>query len=269
MTKFHSGILLSAFLLVPCSCGRHVEERSDSLRYVDELLADSLSWLEELSEASGKASGAIALIGTPEECLQVSERLMTADDFDNVDGRPAPDGLPDFAGETVVSILDFTDSSAREYADSSLLLRELAVRIALRALEPSCRVSPYDADSVVSKPSPKMLLVCSPRMGVRCAADIEDLFARTGCNVPVLAAQDTAYSFTRDCFRLLRQRNAFTHDVSYPKAELYMMIVTGFSGSVLIGFNGRYAPGPFLNTARVLAPKTMESCTELASAPRR
>ncbi|MGI5848035.1 MAG: hypothetical protein ACOX5T_08450 [Candidatus Cryptobacteroides sp.] len=263
MTKIVFRILLPVAMVAAFSCARRVEGGYASIKLVDDLLVDSLSYLQDLAGCSGKASGSIALIGDPFRCLEISELLMTADDFDNVDGRPVPDGLPDFAGETIMPILEFSNPfySGEALPKDSLSFREAAVRSALFALEQSCLVSPYDPDSTFDKSSPKALLLCSGDLARFGIADIQDLFNRLDCRLPILSSPDTAYSFSRECYRLFREKNLFTHLVAYPKAKLYMTVPAGSGrpGFALIEFSDRYVLENFRDTMQVLAPKTMES----------
>ena len=103
-------ILLLVALSVAVSCSRRVESSYDSLQFVDELVTDSLPGLQRIAKLAGDRSGVIALIGEPRHCLAISEKLLNVDDYDNVDAREVHDGLPDFSGETVVSILDYANA---------------------------------------------------------------------------------------------------------------------------------------------------------------
>ena len=53
--------------------------------------------LHRLASVSGRVSGCIAIIGSPEESSALSAEFVTCDRFDNIDGSARPDGLPDFA----------------------------------------------------------------------------------------------------------------------------------------------------------------------------
>ncbi len=263
MQKILPRILILAAVLAVLSCARRVEHEYDSVKWADNLVADSLPQLQGLASVAGRTAGAIALVGDPVMCLETAEALLSADAFDNGSGRPVPDGLPDFAGETIVPILHLSDSllAAGSVVKDSLAFREAVLRNAIFALDTTCLVSPYDADSTFSKPALKVLLVCSPDLARRGAADIRDLFARIGCAAPVLASADTAYSFTASCYSLLRKKNLFTHHIAYPIAKLYMTVSAraGRPGCNLIQFSRRFAAEPFADTVQVLAPKTMES----------
>lgn len=196
---------VSAVILLVClgSCSRKVETPDDELPMVKELIAESLPALHDLAESAGKTSGTIAVIGDPSSCLRVARELTSSDLFDNIDARLVSDALPDFAGETVVAICDTLSSGT-----GGDTLRETAVRIALCAV-----------DSTVAC---KMIVFCGTGFPEYGSADVENLFSRIGCDVPVIASSDTSFSFAGACFKTLRDRNAFTHDVSYPILKVYM-----------------------------------------------
>ena len=192
-------IALSSFWSV--SCSRKVESDPDTLPLVNILVEESSSVLENLVAASGKTSGSIAVIGDPDACLKVAGTISTCDLFDNIDAKLSPDGLPDFAGETVIAILD---SSSFKVGGETL--REAAVRLALCAM-----------DSTVAC---KMLVFCGRGFPDYGSSDVEDLFSRIGCDIPVVASSDTSadlpVSLAKSCFKVLRDRNMFTHDICYP-----------------------------------------------------
>lgn len=239
------AISLSIFAF-PC-CSRRAESAYPAIGYVNALISDSLPALQSLARESGKPSGDIVLVGDPSSCLRISEKLMLCDDFDNIDARPLPDGLPDFAGETICSILDFNsfpiDSLASGEDES---VRETAVRSALFALG-----EPYRC---------KVLIISSPVFCEYAAADVRNLFERIGCDVPVICPADTLFNCADTCFRVMRERNIFTHNISRPSARLFL---AGRDSSDLkvsvIPFVDSLVPASFPDTVGVLAPNTYYS----------
>ncbi|MBO6248680.1 MAG: hypothetical protein J6N54_07715 [Bacteroidales bacterium] len=231
------------------SCVRRVETSYPSIDLVNTLVSDSLPALRKMAEGAGKASGTIVLVGDPMRCLSLSEKMIGCDEFDNVDAREVSDGLPDFAGETIVSIFDFIvpsyDSLSVEGVDSTLF-RERAVKNALAALDSSVAC--------------KVLVLCSPQLGVKGGDDVVDLFGKIGCDVPVIFSSDTAFSFTKACYRVMRERNIFTHDIAYPSARLFMLLGPEdepFSPASI--FDDNLAPAQFADTIGVFAPDTYYS----------
>lgn len=237
--------LVLAALTLSVSCARRVDTGYDSIALVDRLVADSLPSLREKASMAGKTLGSIVLVGEPLSCLSVSEAMMLSDEFDNVDARAIRDGLPDFAGETIVSLLDFALSpydSIPGAGEDSLLSRETAVKNALAAL-----------DSAVNC---KVLVICSPAISGKGAEDVADFFEKIGCEVPVISSQDTTFSYTSACFKLMRDRNNFTHDIAYPVSRIMMVLEDG--GRPVL-FDDNLAPEWFADTVGVYAPNTYVS----------
>ena len=231
------------------SCVRRVETGYPSIEFVNRIVEDSLPTLQLMAREAGKPTGTIVLVGDPMRCLSLGERMMRSDEFDNVDAREVPDSLPDFAGETIVPIFDFTvqpyDSLSVEGADS-LLFRERAVKNALAAL-----------DTVINC---KVLILCSPQFGVKGGDDVTDLFEKIGCRVPVIFSSDTAFSFTRACYKVMRERNLFTHAIAYPSARLMMILGSGDETIQKASiFDDNLAPEQFADTVGVFAPDSYYS----------
>ncbi len=247
--RFFAVILLVLFVVAASSCSRRIENNYRTIAYVNSLLADSLSELRTLAESNGKTSGAIVLVGEPSGCLRLSEKMMLCDEFDNIDARKVSDGLPDFAGETIVSILNFADTS---YQDRSVTkngqtsLRELAVKDAIDALR-----SPFRC---------KVLIICCPVLSEYGGSDVSDLFERIGCDVPVIYSSDTTFSFSEACFRKMREMDAFTHNISYPSARLLVAVRDSSDSKVsVLPFVDSLVPASFPDTVGVLAPNTYYS----------
>ena len=240
-------LFVFAALALLSSCVRRVEAGYDSIPLVDRLVSDSLPSLQHMASLAGKLSGTIVLVGEPLQCLAMSEKMMSVDEFDNVDARTVQDGLPDFSGETIVSLLNFTipayDSLSVSGKDS-LALREIAVGGALAAL-----------DSTVGC---KVLVICSNALAPEGGEDIVDFFEKIGCDVPVVYSADTSFSFTKACYKVLREKNLFTHNIAYPVARL-MMITEGNSSRHPLMFDDNKVPDYFADTVGVFAPNTYVS----------
>ncbi len=277
-------IIAASVLTVFASCSRKVESGYETIPYVNALLADSLAHLKQLASLSGSSSGTIVLIGEPQECLSVSETLMTCDIFDNIDGRRVKDGLPDFAGETIVPVLDFVNAPYEEYSltpDGQQFLRELTVRHAVTALDTVCRTNPFNGSLAVGKSPVKILLICSPLLSEYGSADVADLYERIGCDVPVVSAEDSL-SFAVETARILREKNLYTHNIAMPATEICQTYpAAGLSEDaysengeltasykysrkagmkeqtfITVTFRDKYVPESFTDTVAVLAPTT-------------
>jgi hypothetical protein len=259
--------LIAAACMWASSCVKRVESHFVALPFVDDLLADSLSTLKTYAGLSGKTSGTISLIGDPAECLKVSEDLMTSDRFDNVDGRRASDGLPDFAGETIVSILDIYNAPFDSiiFKRDSVALREISVRDCVYALDTSFSFTPYGGRASISKGSPKVLVICSPLVTECALPDIVDFLSKIGCQIPIISSRDTLFSYSDSLYTLLRKKNMFTHNIAYPSAEGYVVVPEDDSpmslNSVLVSFDEGFIPTEYPDSVSIwsVAPKTVES----------
>ena len=244
--RFFTVIFLVLSVIAASSCSRRVENGYRTIAYVNSLLTDSLPELRTLAESNGKPSGAIVLVGDPSGCLRLSEEMMNCDDFDNIDARKVSDGLPDFAGETVASILNFADTAYKTVPatkDVQTSLRVLTVKDAIDALRLPSRC--------------KILIICSPVLSEYGGSDVSDLFERIGCDVPVICSSDTTFSFTETCFKMMRERNAFTHNISSPSARLFMVVRDSLgSKESLLPFIDSLVPVSYPDTVGVIAPNT-------------
>ena len=242
-------IILLTVIAVLSSCARRVESSYDSIRLVDELVNDSLPALQKLAKEACKPSGSIFLVGDPIHCLALSEKMMNIDEFDNVDARMVQDGLPDFSGETIVSLLDFANSpydSLSRSEEGKLRLREIAVRNALAVLD--------------STSNCKVLIICSPQLAEQGGDDVSDFFEKIGCEMPVIYSTDSTFSFTRECYKLMREKNLFTHNIAYPIARLLMTIADSHRPPFsVISFEDNLVPDSFADTVGVFAPNTFVS----------
>ena len=249
MVKRVCPIVIMVMVLLASSCSRRVESSYDTIRLVDDIISDSLPILQKLAKEACKPSDAIFLVGDPLQCLALSEKMMVVDEFDNVDARMVSDGLPDFSGETIVSLLDFANSpydSLARTEDGQLALREIAVRHALSALDSLSRC--------------KVLIFCSPELAVKGGDDASDFFEKIGCDIPVIYSLDTAFSYTQACYKILRERNLFTHNIAYPVSKIQMTIKDQIRPPFsIIGFEDNLVPESFADTVGVFAPNTFVS----------
>ena len=236
--------MLALSVLAASCCSRRVENGYRTIAYVNSLLADSLSELRTLAECNGKSAGAIVLVGDPVGCLRLGEKMMLCDEFDNIDARKISDGLPDFAGETIVPILNFADTSYKNLAstkDGQVALRELAVNDALAALHSPLRC--------------KVLIICCPILSEYGGEDVVDFFGKIGCDAQVIYSPDTTSSLSEACFVKMREMNMFTHNISYPSARLLMAVKDSVDSKVsVLPFVDSLVPASFPDTVGVLAP---------------
>lgn len=136
--------------------------------------------------------GDIVLIDAPDRAFALSERLVACDNRENVDGRPQPDQLPDFAGERITVLIDllYTPYDRFVAAGNGDALREVTVRAALAAVDTACCLGPFDHENRSWKPAAKLVVLSSPYLAAYGAFDVDTLFRTTGANVPVLCAPE-------------------------------------------------------------------------------
>ena len=138
-------------------------------------------------------SKSIFLVGSPELCESLRARLMYVDEFDNIDGRRTPDGLPDFAGEVVCTVIDFANAPYSAFIDAGKedALREVTVRNVLAAMDTLCFVNEYDKSGIASKPLPKAVIMVSPYAIGWGKYDVDTLMTALGCSLPVVFPVET------------------------------------------------------------------------------
>lgn len=169
-------IVLSLALLSGCR-GPQVVSRAP-IRYVDSIVANThIREHLALSATSGAVvNGDIAIFDTPERCLLLSEAFMEADFYDNLDGKRVSDGLPDFAGERIASLMDDRYAPYSQYIGGSEdRLRELAVRGFVAAADTICSMAAFDKESRSQKPMAKAVVLSSPYMAAYGRFDVDTL----------------------------------------------------------------------------------------------
>lgn len=140
------------------------------------------------------AAGPIAVLGMPEDVMRVTEELLTCDYCNNVSGRPPGDGLPDFAGETILMMLDLANSPyiGKEGDEGGLKLREVTVRNFLSALDTIYYKSPYETEEHLTKSKAKLILLASSLSSFYGLYDIDTLCKSAKKTVPVFSTLGSA-----------------------------------------------------------------------------
>jgi len=185
------GLLL---ILALTSCDRNVQGGRDTIALVKAIASDNSRYEHVLLSSFSKlpSSGDICLIGSPESCRLISESFLACDIAENARGRDWSDGLKDFAGEIFASVSDgrFSPYGAFVAEHGRDSLRDLAVRLAIAALDSKCSASIYDLDGNLVKTPAKVIILADPWLLGCGKFDIDTLFAMTSCTVPVLSPQD-------------------------------------------------------------------------------
>ena len=125
-------------LALAVSCNSSKPEGKPIINLVGDIITDvnnpQHSLVADYNEADPAKS--IYVAGAPERCKPILMSLKSCDGHDNGDGRFAGDGLPDFSGEVICTILDFAntpyDRFLREGKEDKL--KEITVRTVLSAM---------------------------------------------------------------------------------------------------------------------------------------
>lgn len=181
--------LLPAMLLVilaGCTGGQPASR--PVIAYVDSILANPGIREFSLMSSAPDIYSDISIIDSPERCLLLSETFMSMDIFDNVDGSPSEDGIPDFAGERIASLMDdrYTPYS-KHLRNGEEALREIAVRSLIAAMDTVCCLAAFDRDGRSHKPASKAVVLSSPLMAAYGMFDVDTLISVTGSAVKVFS----------------------------------------------------------------------------------
>jgi hypothetical protein len=179
--------LLFLLVLLPAACKRTAVETRPTIPLVREILAEkSGPRVALLRDRRPQPQAEITIIGGEFACDVLSERLSVRDLRDNVDGRFAPDGLPDFAGETFACIEDGAPYAELVKSKDEEELRRQAVLRVLCALDTVVHISPYDLEGLSVKAPTKMIVFADPFLTEYGGFDVDTLFHSTGCEIPVV-----------------------------------------------------------------------------------
>ena len=156
--------------------------------YVSDIITDNYSIEHKLVSAYNPqdASKAIFVFGSRSRTQAVAKVLTECDAYDNVDGSSKPDGLKDFAGETVCTVANFSNFGEMVNDGRLTDLRELTARNVLAAMDTLCYVSPYDRSGMGKKPLAKLIILGSACMTQYGQYDIDSLFNALNCHLPVI-----------------------------------------------------------------------------------
>ena len=131
-------------------------------------------------------ANAIFVFGSRSRTQAVAQVLTECDAYDNVDGSSNPDGLKDFAGETICTVANFSNFGEMVNDGRFQDLRELTARNVLAAMDTLCYVSPYDRSGMGKKPLAKLIILGSACMTQYGQYDVDSLFNALNCHLPVI-----------------------------------------------------------------------------------
>lgn len=189
MRKIYAAAALAVCAVLAIqSCRRTNVEKNPTIPYVRTILSSRSSAEMDILRRSAEPSSRedISLIAPQSFAEKFAERFVSYDVRDNVDGRLSPDGLADFAGETLFCVFDDSLGYAAD-DDARTLLREKCVRLSLAALDTALHISPYDIEGMGRKNSSKVLILGSPLAAAYGMFDVDTLLRSTSCEVPVLS----------------------------------------------------------------------------------
>ncbi len=185
-------ILTLVAALAASSCGKQNSGVSSLHPYVAKIVSDtSLAENQLLAKSRVQKDAAIYVCGYPADCRNITEELSSADYFDNIDASPAGDGLADFAGETIVSLID--TQGCLDSDTTSQGFRETCIKLLLGALDPTCYANAYTSEKNAVKPSCKLLVLASPRMETA-KNDLDTLLKQFNIDLKVVSAVSESMS---------------------------------------------------------------------------
>lgn len=181
--------LLVPVLLVS-SCKPKVAEIESDLGIVKEISGNTGNRYRRLmSENRVSPSGCICLVGQEDILRRISMGLRRFDSRDNASGSFGADGLPDFAGETIVSIIDTVNVPySMPSGQNAHALREMTVCQAMLAVDTLSHISPYDFKGLGEKKSSKIIVLADPYPACFGSDDVRGLFSYFGYGVPVMSS---------------------------------------------------------------------------------
>lgn len=181
--------LLAILSFAAMSCKRGNTDDKDLLEFVRQTVKDSTGTFSLIKGYHDIGSlGTIAIIGEPEKSILLAERFVSSDKFDNIDGKVAKDGLPDFSGESFDVILDaYNDPYEHFIASDTDSLREAILRNVIAAVDTACYITPFNKDAKLRKSSSKIFVLSSSLNSLYGQQDVDTLFKMAGKKAKVIS----------------------------------------------------------------------------------
>lgn len=178
--------LVAAFLLA--GCRETVGTGRQTVPFVEQVLAThGREWALVAGFNPAEPRGSIALVGPEDRNYILADRFLKGDVFDNIDGRLAPDELPDFSGERIDVISDKANTPYEAFVGTDEdSLRTLTVRLFLAALDTTLSIGAFDNDRLERKSNAKVVVFTSPLSAEFGAFDVDTLVRSAGKSVPVI-----------------------------------------------------------------------------------
>lgn len=192
MKTFRAILRASAFALLAAAlapgCRETVGTGRPTVPFVEHILSGRGSdWSLVAGFDPTDPKGSIALVGPSDRNARLAKRFVEGDVFDNIDGRLAPDGLPDFAGERIDVISDRANLPYEAFLDGrGDSLRTVTVRNLLFALDTTLSIGAFDNEKLERKENSKIVVFTSPLSAAYGAFDVDTLVRTAGKAVPVI-----------------------------------------------------------------------------------
>lgn len=148
------------------------------------------------------SEGNIVVFGELDNVNALADYMLGCDNFDNVDGSLNPDGLPDFSGEVISKVLAYPESQLDSF--------------------PSVYKACMDTVAFVSE-----------GMELRAVRKSKGKYFVN----PTDTLSSQIDSLAKECFRILRFKNAFTHKIAYPSTDSYVLMSDSDGNIVIIDSN--------------------------------
>lgn len=187
LSKVALGALVAVCIT---SCGQTVVNDGHIGSYAMRLLEDTTSVEYGIIARSVKADvyGSIVLAGEPILSLQLGNYLMSCDNFNNIDGKTNPDGLPDFSGELICPLLDMFNDQYYKLVDSTCdKISEVTIKNFVSALDNTCHLNAFDTEKAQKKTPAKLVVLSSLYSSAYAYDDIDTLRVLSSSKVNVVS----------------------------------------------------------------------------------
>ena len=182
-------ILIMTAIMVVMGCSERKQSHGHTIAFVSKILSDTTSYEYKIVAQKPDVNGTIAVIGSSEDAIRVSEALIASDSFNNITGKAEADQLPDFCGETVAMIMDMANEPYQTYITlgNDGVLSEINVRNYLAAMDTICLSSPYDTLNTDRKLRSKIVIFASSFASAFGYYDIDSLNHSVGSHIRIIA----------------------------------------------------------------------------------
>lgn len=187
--SFLPGFVLGLLaVLLAAGCRETVGSGRPTIPLVEQILdGHGRDWALVSGFDPAEPRGSIALVGPADRNVELAERFVKGDVYDNIDGRPAPDGLPDFAGERIDVITDRANLPYEAFLGGNEdSLRTVTVLNFLSALDTTLSIGAFDNEKLERKENSKIVVFTSPMSAAYGAFDVDTLVRSAGKALPVI-----------------------------------------------------------------------------------